>query len=223
MFNHLVVSSALFASSLATGLVPTPSTSDATITPGPQIELLRKQNNDRYIGWVSWNGEWASESCNLGGTYYQTGEHWRCCATTADGCAQTDIPIGCISGSLIYPVTGSSLSSSLVTWPWCVGKNIFLDVVIILTCPSTSIFTDPEDQSFTICNTVFMYENERDSSPLTNVNCGVSSVNWSYYRVAPAAATEVTTSISMLPNLLYDHGSLVLTVHRRITEPYFTL
>ncbi|KAH7359557.1 hypothetical protein BKA66DRAFT_230658 [Pyrenochaeta sp. MPI-SDFR-AT-0127] len=175
MLAQRLIGSALFSGSLAAGLAPTRSTSDATITPGPQLELLRKQNDNRYIGWVSWNGLWSSEQCDVGGTYYQTSDFWRCCATTANGCARGDIPIGCISGSLIYPATGSSLSSSLVTWP------------------CTSIFTELTDRSFTICNTVFMYENERDSDPLTNVNCGVSSLNWSYYRVQPSPTTTPVT------------------------------
>ncbi|KAJ4359126.1 hypothetical protein N0V95_002450 [Ascochyta clinopodiicola] len=42
-----------------------------------------------------------------------------------------------------------------------------------------------------------MYENQQDSSPQTNVNCGVSSLNWSYYRVQPEDAK--TTSQSSAP------------------------
>ncbi|CAO2652781.1 Nn.00g021920.m01.CDS01 [Neocucurbitaria sp. VM-36] len=175
MFTQLVIGSAIFSGGLAAGLAPTPSTSDATITPGPQLELLRKQDDARYMGWWYWNGEWTTRECDLGGTYYQSSDFWRCCATTADGCAATDIPVGCISGSLIYSVTGSSLSSSLETW----------------AC--TSIYTELEDRSFTVCNTGFMFENDRDSDPLTNVNCGVSSLRWSYYRVAPAEATAITS------------------------------
>jgi hypothetical protein len=34
-----------------------------------------------------------------------------------------------------------------------------------------------------------MFENERDSSPKVNIICGVSSLNWSYYRQAPTEAT----------------------------------
>lgn len=62
---------------------------------------------------------------------------------------------------------------------------------------STSVYDDPTDASFTVCNTAFMYQNEQDSSPETNVNCGVSSVNWSYYRVQPEAA-KTTSSMRKL-------------------------
>lgn len=58
---------------------------------------------------------------------------------------------------------------------------------------STDVYPDPTDASFTICNTAFMYENGQDSSPQTNVNCGRSSVNWSYYRVQPEAAKTTSS------------------------------
>jgi hypothetical protein len=116
MFTELAIGSMLISGSLA-ALAPTPSTVDATITPGPSIELLRKQNNARDIGWLLWSGTWGFESCQEGGTYYEIASQWRCCPTGSDGCATTDIPIGCISGSLIYPNTGTG-SDSVVTWPW---------------------------------------------------------------------------------------------------------
>ncbi|KAF1843321.1 uncharacterized protein K460DRAFT_368220 [Cucurbitaria berberidis CBS 394.84] len=180
MFTRLVIGSALFSGSLAVGIAPTPSTSDATITPAPHIELLRKQNDARYMGWVMQNGLWSARQCELGGTYYQNADYWRCCATTLNGCAATRIPIGCISGGLIYPApTGVSQSASLVTRP------------------CTEVFAS--DKSFSICNTLFMYENERDSDPLTNINCGISSKNWSYFRVQPSAALTSSTTPSSSP------------------------
>jgi hypothetical protein len=51
-----------------------------------------------------------------------------------------------------------------------------------------------------------MYENSQDSSPQTNVNCGVSSLNWSYYRVQPDAAkttasqSQTKTTTTSPPN-----------------------
>jgi hypothetical protein len=118
MFAELAIGSALLLGSFAAHIAPTPSTSDATITPGPQIELLKKQNNARDIGWLLWSGTWGFESCELGGTYYETASQWRCCGTTMNGCASTDIPIGCIDGSLIYPYTGTELSGTEITWAW---------------------------------------------------------------------------------------------------------
>ncbi|KAF1960514.1 hypothetical protein CC80DRAFT_258450 [Byssothecium circinans] len=50
--------------------------------------------------------------------------------------------------------------------------------------PSTSAY-DPTDSTFSVCNTGFLYENTADPDALTNIFCGVSSVNWSYYRVRP--------------------------------------
>ncbi|KAF2623640.1 hypothetical protein BU25DRAFT_461732 [Macroventuria anomochaeta] len=175
MLAKVLVGSALSMSSLAFIVTPSASTSDPTITPGPQIELWRKQNNDRYMGWVSQNGVWTSQQCESGATYFQTGGHWRCCAATSAGC---DIPQACVNGNLIFDgrLYGGSTS---------------------LTIPCTSAYPDPTDRSFTICNTAFMYENDQDSSPQTNVNCGISSVNWSYYRVQPEAAK--TTSRSSTP------------------------
>jgi len=35
------------------------------------------------------------------------------------------------------------------------------------------------------CNTSFIYENTDDSNLRTDVFCGISSLNWSYYRVIP--------------------------------------
>lgn len=67
MFAHLAIGSALLATSLAALVVsPVVSTSDALITPGPNIELLRKQNNLQYIGWLEYSGYWSSETCDVG-------------------------------------------------------------------------------------------------------------------------------------------------------------
>ncbi|OSS47520.1 hypothetical protein B5807_07439 [Epicoccum nigrum] len=167
-----LAASVLLTGSFAALVTPSAVTSDPTITPGPNFELFRKQNNDQYIGWVSYSGSWSSVECEAGATYYQTGGHWRCCGTTSAGC---EIPQACVNGNLIYngAVIGASTS-------------------VTLAC--TDVYPDPTDASFTVCNTAFMYENSQDSSPQTNVNCGVSSLNWSYYRVQPDAAK--TTAIS---------------------------
>lgn len=111
-----ITSSAIFASlSLAEVLAPSPAISDPTITPAPNVpvELLRKQNNDRFMGWVKISGTWTSRTCDIGGTYYQSGSNWRCCATTVAGCQG---PVGCVSGSLVYSVTTGSQSRATYAW-----------------------------------------------------------------------------------------------------------
>ena len=102
--------------SLAELLTATSAAPDSIVTKAPDIpiELLRKQNNDRYMGWVQISGTWLSRSCDLGGTYFESGDYWRCCATTNDGC---NAPIGCITGSLIYSVRNSG-TISYITEAW---------------------------------------------------------------------------------------------------------
>src|SRR5690242_295215 len=109
MHAKAIAASALLSGSLASIVTPSASSSDPTITPGPNIELLRKQNNDRYMGWVAISGVWSSQQCESGATYFQSGGHWRCCATTAAGC---DVPQACVNGNLIYDgaVIGASTS-----------------------------------------------------------------------------------------------------------------
>ncbi|KAJ4363002.1 hypothetical protein N0V83_010120 [Neocucurbitaria cava] len=45
-----------------------------------------------------------------------------------------------------------------------------------------------------------MFENERDSDALTNVNCGVSSLNWSYFRNRPVEATTTSSTSTNSPS-----------------------
>ncbi|KAF2792165.1 hypothetical protein K505DRAFT_56910 [Melanomma pulvis-pyrius CBS 109.77] len=175
MRSSFVFSSALFTASYALAPSCTPSSADPTITSAPEVnfELMRKQNDNRFMGWLSLSGgSYSSKQCDVGGTLYQTASLWRCCATSVAAC---DIPIGCISGSLIY-----SLASTGTRQLGTFGCN--------------QIYTEAEDQSFTICNTGFLYENTQDSDPRTNVFCGISSVNWSYYRVKPDLSTSTPAS-----------------------------
>ncbi|KAF1913315.1 hypothetical protein BDU57DRAFT_351297 [Ampelomyces quisqualis] len=179
MLTFLALGTALIPSSYAGAMVASPivSTSDALITPGPQIELLRKQNDISYMGWVSYNGTWSTEICDPGNTYYQADGQWACCATTKAGC--TNLAVGCQDGNMLYRNTASgSLSGSLSS----------------RAC--TAIWTASTDRSFSLCNTAFMFENEGDSNPKVNIVCGVSALNWSYYRQAPQRALETTTSRS---------------------------
>ncbi|KAJ4370881.1 hypothetical protein N0V86_008574 [Didymella sp. IMI 355093] len=107
MHRTILAGSALFASSLASIVTPSVDAADPTITPGPDYELFRKQNDARYMG--------------------------------------------------------------------------------------TSAFDNPDASSWSVCNTAYLYENDRDSSPETNVNCGPSNYNWSYYRSQPADAKTTST------------------------------
>jgi hypothetical protein len=68
MLAQLIIGSALVSSSLAALLSTSPSVSTlgALITPGPQIELLKKQNDLQYIGYLEYSGLWTSELCDLG-------------------------------------------------------------------------------------------------------------------------------------------------------------
>ncbi|KAF2113396.1 hypothetical protein BDV96DRAFT_601559 [Lophiotrema nucula] len=166
----------LSASSAIAKFLPSNFAADPTVTSAPEVppfELLRKQVDNRFIGWYSWEGTWTSDRCNLGGTLYQSADKYRCCTTTLASC---NGPIGCIGGSLIYTYTTGTVTRA--------------------TYACTEVYTDPEDASFTICNTGFLYENTGDSSPQTNVFCGVSSLNWSYYRALPETSSATPTSTS---------------------------
>jgi hypothetical protein len=68
MLTQLTIGSVLVSSSFAALLSSSPSVSTlaALITPGPQIELLKRQNDARYIGWLSTSGAWESEMCDQG-------------------------------------------------------------------------------------------------------------------------------------------------------------
>lgn len=116
MYAKVLIGLALLVPSLAAVVTPSASHLDPTITPGPNIELFRKQNNDRYMGWVSNSGTWLTQQCEPGVTYFQSGGHWRCCATTSAGC---DIPQACVNGNLIFDFSTLGIRTSL-TRAWCV-------------------------------------------------------------------------------------------------------
>ncbi|KAF2852545.1 hypothetical protein T440DRAFT_30098 [Plenodomus tracheiphilus IPT5] len=137
---------------------------DPTIT-SPAV--LPRQNNDRFIGWVESDNTWYSETCSSGLTWYQDGKYAQCCATTLQGCPA---PTACVQGTMIYPFPS-------------------LSTTISIACTENY-----NDTRFSICNTAFIFENTGDSSPNTDIVCGHSSVNWSYYRSIPASATEVVVS-----------------------------
>lgn len=120
-----VIGSALLVASSAELLAPSSSTSDPTITPAPEvpIELFKKQNDDRFMGWISVSGSYTSRRCDLGGTYYQSGDFWRCCATTVAGC---NVPIGCVGGSLVYSFADATGTQPTIgTYAWYV-YNVYI-------------------------------------------------------------------------------------------------
>ncbi|PSN65316.1 hypothetical protein BS50DRAFT_55537 [Corynespora cassiicola Philippines] len=137
---------------------------DPTITAAAK---LPRQNNDQFIGWVEASGTWYSEECNPGLTWYQDGEYAQCCPATLAHC---NAPTACVGGSLIYPFPESSTT---------------------ITIACTENF---DNVAYSVCNTAFIFENFGDSNPKTDIVCGESSVNWSYYRKVPASATEVVSS-----------------------------
>ncbi|KAH9862677.1 hypothetical protein J1614_010770 [Plenodomus biglobosus] len=143
---------------------------DPTIT---SPALLPRQNNDRFIGWVESDNTWYSETCSSGLTWYQDGKYAQCCATTLEGCPA---PTACIQGTMVYPLPS-------------------LSTTISIAC--TENFNDTR---MSICNTAFIFENTGDSDPKTDIVCGNSAVNWSYYRSIPASATEVIVSSNAFPN-----------------------
>ncbi|KAF2180517.1 hypothetical protein K469DRAFT_714496 [Zopfia rhizophila CBS 207.26] len=81
---------------------------------------------------------------------------------------------------------------------------------------SISIYTDSPDRPFSICNTGFIYENNLDSDPQTDIFCGRSSLNWSYYRVKPeeSSCTHLNTFRALEIEIPTNDCSIVL--HSRV-------
>lgn len=111
-----------------------------------------------------------SESCVEGLTWSQDGTYGQCCPTTVKSCYA---PTACFSGSLVYP---------------------YPDISSTRTIACTENFGNV---SYSICNTALIFENMQDSSPQTDIVCGESAVNWSYYRAVPASITEAATRAGM--------------------------
>jgi hypothetical protein len=156
MRSNNVISYAFLSGAYANVLLqPSPAVSDPMITPAPRIPaaLLRKQNDERFMGYLQYSSgaQWSSEDCDIGGTLYQSGDIWRCCSTTANGCVG---PVGCISGSLIYDFGTTGTYTGEATY----------------AC--SEVYTDTSESYYSICNTGFLFENTEDSSPQTNVFCG---------------------------------------------------
>ncbi|KAF9690619.1 hypothetical protein EKO04_011383 [Ascochyta lentis] len=138
---------------------------DPTIT---TAAVLPRQNSDNFIGYLELNSTWNSYNCDAGLTWFQSGQYAQCCPATRPSCYAAT---ACFGGSQIY------------TYP---------DRSSVRTIACTENYGNA---AVSICNTIYIYENSQDSDPKTNINCGDSSVNWSYYRDVPASATEkVNTS-----------------------------
>ncbi|KAF2019302.1 hypothetical protein BU24DRAFT_418889 [Aaosphaeria arxii CBS 175.79] len=151
---------------------------DPTITSAPEIplELLGKRDDpNRFMGWISLDEGWTTRECDVDGTLYSSGDYWRCCGITASTC---NLPVACESGSLVYSYSGRSQSRE--------------------TYACTELYTESDDQSFTVCNTGFRFDNTADRSPSLNLFCGESGSNWSYYREKPED-TSASTSLSSSP------------------------
>lgn len=107
-----------------------------------------------------------SEQCDAGNTWYQNGNYGQCCPASAPSCYAAT---ACVSGSLIFP---------------------YPDLSTTATIACTEAFSH---SAYSICNTAFIFENMQDSSPLTDIICGDSSVNWSFYRKMPNTASDVVS------------------------------
>jgi hypothetical protein len=153
--------SAVAFTAFATAAVP----ADPTIT-APAV-LPKRQNNDRFIGFVEFSGSWYSETCNVGLTWYQDGKYGQCCPATLASCYA---PTACVSGSLIYPYSDRSTTRTIA----CTENY--------------------DNSAYSICNTAFIFENMQDSNPKTDIVCGESSVNWSYYRKLDATVTAASSA-----------------------------
>lgn len=100
--------------------------------------------------------------------------------------------------------------------PMVRGSSVMSFRCFITDTCSTSVYPELTDRSFTICNTAFMYENKQDSSPQTNVNCGISSVNWSYFRVQPEEAKTTSSKQER-----HQNGSHILTMSRSLSTSIY--
>ena len=182
MHVFYLINSALFAVGYAKVLVlsRTSQFADPTITEAPQIdlELLRRQNSDRFIGWLQDSNSWDSRQCVTGLTYFQSNTRWACCTTTSTGCDLRTLPIGCITGSLIYSLISATGTQQRTT----------------IAC--TSIWNDPTDRSLTVCNTAYVYEYLQDKDPATRIVCGDTGENRSYYRQQPAGIVTGTSTFN---------------------------
>jgi hypothetical protein len=80
---------------------------DPTIT-APAV--LPRQLDSFFIGYLEVNSTWTPQECNVGLTWYQSGEYGQCCPETQTSCPA---PTACVSGSQIYPL---GTTTSTIAW-----------------------------------------------------------------------------------------------------------
>jgi hypothetical protein len=159
--------------------------------------------------------------------YYAASGAWDCCPASRVSCLA--MPVGCAGSNMVYrySATGSvSATNSLFTLPWYVPHKIPSLAGYVLTCCSSSVYTGTANAPFSICNTLLVFENDRDANPKVGLGCGKGSKIWSYYRNPPAVATPGPSSSMNIPMLDENHctdlnfqeSSLLLHLHRLIVS-----
>lgn len=129
--------------------------------------VLPRQLEQAFIGFLEVNNTYISQACDPGLVWYVDGDYGQCCPETLASCPA---PTACIRGSQIYP---------------------FGTTTTTIACTENY-----NNTAASICNTAFIYESFGDPNPKTDIICGDSSVNWSYFRKVPASATEITSKSS---------------------------
>ncbi|CAI6334883.1 unnamed protein product [Periconia digitata] len=129
--------------------------------------ILPRQADSDFVGWLSYDNTWSSVACKSGLTWYQEGDYAQCCPDTETKC---NAPTACADGSQIYPLATTTIT--------------------------TACALNYKNEALSICNSVFIYESFGDPNPKTDIVCGKSSVNWTYYRQIPSTATSQSDSQS---------------------------
>ena len=163
MYSQLLIGLLLCSNSLAALIKPTPSTPDATITPAPHVELFRKQNDVRYIGWYTnlVQGNWSTHTCATG-TYFQKNNNWGCCGTNPEGCG---ISRTCVGSTLVYTSDTRVYSKPCTSsYPVCLTALMF------------ERYEDSSARSYVNCF---------ESASVTRL--------WSYWRQQPEMAKTTST------------------------------
>ena len=72
--KSILISSLVTAASAGAVFQP----ADPTITPGPRVnyELFRKQDNNRFIGFISQSSGYTALSCSVGDRVWETNSLW---------------------------------------------------------------------------------------------------------------------------------------------------
>ncbi|ORY06391.1 hypothetical protein BCR34DRAFT_616973 [Clohesyomyces aquaticus] len=87
------------------------------------------------------------------------------------------------------------------------------------TTTTVACTSNYDDKRLSICNTAFIFENTGDSNPRTNIICGDSSVNWSFYRNIPESFTQTPASRTSIPALTTTPSSSSTSPSSSPTNP----